>query len=114
MINPYRRHSNGCRFADRGVRHTKCNCSIWGVGTLNGKPFRKSMGTRDWSRAVRRIDRLENGTAAAEGDPIGKDALVIGKAFESYFGDCRRRKLADSTIISYHVTLDFFEAFCKK
>jgi hypothetical protein len=38
---------------------------------------------------------------------------TIGEAVESCLGDCRARKLADSTITSYAKTLEHLQTFCE-
>ena len=59
MLTLYRRHLMGCPHAEKGRGFIKCNCPIWCDGELNGKRYRKSLGTRDWGRAGRIAERLE-------------------------------------------------------
>jgi len=58
-LNIYRRHVQSCKYRDKGAAHTKCNCPIWVDGKLNGRRYRKSLGVRDWQRALRKLAALE-------------------------------------------------------
>ncbi|MEK7752189.1 MAG: tyrosine-type recombinase/integrase, partial [Acidobacteriota bacterium] len=105
MLNLYRRHADGCPHTDQN--YMGCNCPIWCYGVLNGRHVRRSVGTRDMGRAAKRIDAWEI-SAAAGGGPM----RTIGEAIESYLGDCRARKLAESTARSYSKTLEHLKTFC--
>jgi len=63
MLNLYRRHSEKCKHHDDGQGYTKCRCPIWCDGELNGKRLRKSVGLRDWARAVKRTEKVARETA---------------------------------------------------
>ena len=58
MLIPWRRHLKACPHRKRAV--TKCTCPIWVDGEVNGKRFRKSMGTRDWARAMKDLAKMED------------------------------------------------------
>lgn len=107
-LHLYRRHLSDCKFKRKGQNYTTCRCPIWVDGKLNGKRYRKAMGTSDWARAERRIHALQDkpNSAAATG-------LTIKKCIESYVRDCHARKLADSTIVNYRFTLNGFVSFCE-
>ena len=107
MLNLYRRHLETCKHTDQN--YTGCNCPIWCYGTLNGRHVRRSVGTRDMSRASKCIDAWQTSSAAG-GGPVQTMAQVIA----SYLGDCRARNLAESTRVSYAKTLEHFRAFCEK
>lgn len=106
-LSLYRRHTSACPHRTKGQNYTKCSCPIWCDGELNGRRFRKSVGLRDWARAVKRIEKWETAPAKAT-----KDYTLAG-AIESYLGDCRARRLKTSTITSYRKTLDHLLAFCE-
>src|SRR5215813_714590 len=107
QLSLYRRHSAVCPHRPKGQNYTKCSCPIWCDGELNGKRFRKSIGVRDWARAVKRVGTWEDKPKQA-GAAAGLHACI-----ESYLGDCRARNLADSTITSYEKTLEHLEVFCR-
>lgn len=105
MLELYRRHSETCKYRDKGQGFTKCSCPIWCYGELAGKPIRKSMKLRDWSRAARRADQWEKEPAKA------RAILKLSGAIKSYLGDCAARNLAPSTISSYQKTLEHLMGF---
>ena len=78
MLELYRRHTTKCRHREKGRGFTKCNCPIWVDGELNGRRFRRSVGLRNWSRAVKRLELWEK---AAE-EP-GKPAALVSDAIAS-------------------------------
>lgn len=104
MIEPYRRHVHKCPHRSQGQGWTRCGCPIWGFGTLNGFDFRKSLQTRDWQRALRRIDALESGQARSRALPD------LAEAIEFYIEDGAARNLRDSTLISYRTLLAHLQA----
>ena len=67
MLDLYRRHTPKCPHRAKGQGWTKCSCPIWCDGTLNGKRVRRSVGLRDWARAVKRIERWEAAPPGAAG-----------------------------------------------
>jgi len=90
MLNLYRRHlagadTNGkpkCPHASKGRAYVKCSCPIWADGDVNGAEYRKSLKTRDWQRAIRKLAALED-PAAPQCKPI-KEATA---AFEDSYRD---------------------------
>ena len=50
MLSIYRRHRAKCKFAEDRVSK-KCRCTLWATGTLEGKPYRRSLKTRSFERA---------------------------------------------------------------
>jgi len=61
----YRRHLAACGHADKGQDYSLCKCPIWGYGTINGEPFRKSLQTNDAAVAEDIRAALVNGTGTA-------------------------------------------------
>jgi integrase/recombinase XerD len=105
-LNLYRRHLHKCPHREKGQNYTKCSCPIWCDGELHGKRTRESLETRDWARAIKRLEKLETG-------PEGTRILVsVAEGIASYLGDCRARNLAGSTIESYTKTLEHLSGFC--
>lgn len=95
MLDLYRRHSADCPHADAGRDWNRCRCPIWCCGEIDGKQVRKSVKTRDWTRAARRISEWEQSPRKAG------VVVSIRRAVESYLSDCRARRLAESTLESY-------------
>lgn len=107
MLNLYRRHLRKCPHRTKGQNYTKCSCPIWVDGEMDGKRCRKSVGLRDWARAVKRAEKWE-----AKPATVGA-ATGLHASFDSYIGDCCARNLKQSTITSYEKTLEHLEAFCR-
>ena len=60
MLTIYRRHRANCPYAaDRIAK--KCRCALWATGTLDGRPYRKTLKTRSFERAKRVVADLEHG-----------------------------------------------------
>lgn len=92
----YRRHSADCKHKSKGSAYTKCNCPIW----VDARPkFRRSLGTRDWQRAIRKLDKIATGESAT-------DSRLLSEAVKLYLEDCAARGLRESTLISYTNTLE--------
>ena len=62
-LNLYGRHVRKFPHRTKGQNYTKCSCPIWCDGELNGERYRRSVGLRDWNRAVKRIERWEEAGA---------------------------------------------------
>jgi integrase/recombinase XerD len=73
---------------------------------------RRSVGSRDWSRAKRLLDRWE--TDQRSMDAPEKRYPTIPKAIKHYLQDCARRKLGAGTIRNYGQSLEHFEKFATK
>ena len=108
MLDPYRRHTEACAHLKDGQNWIKCHCPIWAYGELDEKPFRRSLGTRDWQRALRRIEAYEMGTVEAE---PAKPMPLLSAAIDQYLADCEARKIRNSTRRSYRNLLDKFKTF---
>lgn len=108
MLNLYRRHGTFCKNATKGQNYTNCNCPIWCYGVIDGREVRKSVGLRDWGRAVRRVERWEEKPNESE----VAASLGVPNCIAIYLADCTARKLAPSTLVSYKKTLSHFERFC--
>ena len=98
MLNLYRRHLPTCKHRAKGQNHTKCKCPVWCDGDLNGKRYRKSLGTTDWGRAGRRASKLE--------EPGAKLPKPISEAIEAFQVSVADH--APSTISKYKRVLRFF------
>ena len=99
MLNLYRRHLKTCPFKSKGANYIKCKCPIWCDGELNGRRHRKSMGTRDWARAGRRLAELEQ-----PGARMPKPVAEAIKAFEESIAGH-----AIATRKKYHRVLGYFQ-----
>jgi site-specific recombinase XerD len=100
MLTLYRRHLSKCAHRAKGQNYTKCSCPIWCDGDLHGKRYRKSVGTRDWGRAGRRLAKLE--------EPGAKQPKGISDAVQSFHE--AGQNLALSTRTKYKRVLRYLEA----
>lgn len=100
MLNIYRRHLKKCPHRAKGAAYSKCKCPIWCDGELSGKRYRRSLGTRDWGLAGRRMAKLE--------EPGARQPKSIPEAIEAFNVACRDR--ATATRKKYKRVLRFFEA----
>jgi len=77
---------------------------------LNRVRITKSLYTKDWNRALQRLENMIRG-----GDPSPEIAAAVpalGKATQAFLADARARNLEKSTIRSYTKTFDHLtEAF---
>ena len=102
MLNLWRRHSRKCPHRKKGRAYTKCRCTIWADGELDGKRFRRSTGVRDWQRALRKIAAWESPEK-----PILKS---VGEAIDAFLTHCR--ELAPSTQRKYRNVMNQLRAYC--
>lgn len=103
-LEPYRRHIPECRYYEQGVEYARCNCPVWCDGYLNGERFRRSLRTRDWSLALRRIEQYEKSPETAQVAPALKEIISL------YGADLRARGKAASTIDKYLRTINAYVA----
>jgi len=61
MLSLWRRHLADCKPGQKkGRAHTGCNCPVWCDGEVDGVRVRKSLDTRDWQRAGRKLSQIED------------------------------------------------------
>lgn len=106
MLTAYRRHLGTCPHREKGQAYTLCGCPIWCYGTVNGQRIRRSIGTSDSAKALRKIARIEAGD-----DELPNDAPELPKAIAAFLASCSSRNLKASTIESYRRTLSHLEDF---
>ena len=99
-LDLYRRHSTDCPGHGKGQNWTGCACPIWVYGTLNGQPIRRSLRTRDWARAGRRLDDL------AKDPDATRPERTLAYAVSRYFADLPNRGVRASTIAKYRRTFN--------
>ncbi len=102
MLSLYRRHTQQCKHRAKGREQLKCSCPIWCDGILDGKDFRKSLRTRDWQRALRKLVAIESPDA-----PVIKP---IGEALAAFLAHCH--DLTEGTRRKYKNITQQLEAFC--
>ncbi len=94
MLTIYRRHSEDCPQASDRISR-KCRCPLWATGTLEGKPYRKTLKTRSWERAEQLKREVENGKKPKA------EPLTFRKASESFLTELQSQNRAPDTIRKY-------------
>jgi site-specific recombinase XerD len=106
MLTLYRRHKETCpRKADPRSEHNKCKCAIWADGILGGKDVRRSMKTRDWTKACKTAREWE-----AE-ERIEDAPVTLDYAWKSLLADLETRELSGSTVRKYKLLKRQMEAY---
>src|SRR5947209_5390814 len=104
MLSLYRRHLQKCPHRSKGQAYTKCSCPIWCDGDLDGDRYRRSLETRDWQRAIRKIAALE--------DPQAPRVKPVKEAIAAFLNHVA--SLEHSTQRKYRNVLAKLEEFCEK
>jgi integrase len=97
VLSIYRRHREKCKFADDRISK-QCRCALWATGTLDGKPYRRSLKTRSFEKAEQKKRQLEDAK-----HPENRESVTLEHAFEIFLADCLRRNLNPSTIAKYRL-----------
>ncbi len=93
MLSLYRRHRAACPHAGDRISK-KCHCTIWATGTLDAKPYRKSLKTRSFVRATQIIRDIENGKQEAR-------SITLSAALQAFIAECESRNLNSTTLAKY-------------
>ena len=110
MLTLYRRHKPTCPHFAEGRRYHHCKCAIWADGVLAGREVRKSLRTRDWTKANREVQKWE-----AEERVIERGAAVtLADAWISMLADLEAQKLTSGTIRKYKLLERQMKAFGAK
>jgi integrase/recombinase XerD len=98
MLTLYRRHKPTCpQFGQPRGMHNKCKCAIWADGVLGREEIRRSMRTRDWTKANREVQKWEAEEKISEhGAPV-----TLAYAWESLLADLDKRGLTGGTVRKY-------------
>jgi integrase/recombinase XerD len=107
MLTLYRRHKPTCPHFPEGRRFHHCKCAIWADGVLGGREIRRSMRTRDWTKANRDVQKWEGAERVEEqGAPV---SLI--DAWESFLADLEARSLSHETVRKYKLLKRRMTAF---
>lgn len=107
MLTLYRRHKPTCPHFSEGRSHHHCRCAIWADGVLAGREVRKSLRTRDWTKANREVQKWEAAERIREsGAPVS-----LADAWESFLADLTARMVSPSTIGKYKLLQRQLEAY---
>jgi len=107
MLTLYRRHKPTCPHFPEGRGFHHCKCAIWADGILGGREIRRSMRTRDWTKANRDVQKWEAAESVAEqGSPVS-----VMDAWESFLSDLEARSLSHETVRKYKLLKNRMTAF---
>jgi integrase/recombinase XerD len=88
MLTLYRRHKATCpEFSKGRDSHNRCKCKIWADGVLGKKETRRSMDTRDWTKANKTVQQWE----AQEKIVEGTAAVTLAYAWTALLADLPTR-----------------------
>jgi integrase/recombinase XerD len=96
MLKAYRRHRlPKCKQTDREYR--RCACVIWVDGQLAGKRYHKTLDTRNWELAQKRVLEVESRGSAPDA------TKTITEACDAFIRDCETRALREPSIYKYRL-----------
>jgi integrase/recombinase XerD len=110
MLTPYRRHKPNCPHFAEGRAYHHCKCKIWADGVLGGRELRKSLKTRDWTKANQMIQKWE----AEEKVTERAAAVTLDEAWTSINAEFVARGLSQETIRKYKRLENQMKAFATK
>lgn len=88
MLTLYRRHKATCpQFPEGRNSHNRCKCVIWADGILANKEERRSMKTRDWTKAQKSVREWE----AQEKIVEETAAVTLADAWTALLADLKTR-----------------------
>jgi integrase/recombinase XerD len=94
MLHIYRRHNPArCNHTERTWR--RCSCPLWVDGALRGKRHHKTLKTRNWDDAQKKVQRLE---AEGKPDPALK---TIQEGTDAFIRDAEARGLRPPSVYKY-------------
>jgi hypothetical protein len=107
VLTLYRRHKPTCPHFSEGRSYHHCKCAIWADGVLAGREVRKSLRTRDWTKANREVQKWEAAERIREsGAPVS-----LADAWESFLADLTARMVSSGTIGKYKLLERQLEAY---
>ena len=71
----FRRHTRCCEHRSKGQSYATCDCPIWTYGYIDGRRYRKSLGTTDLNVARQQIDHIL-GTETLDGQGLTALPLI--------------------------------------
>jgi integrase len=80
------------------MNYRRCKCPVWVLGTLAGRPLRKSLDTVNWQIAEERVLELESDRKTAK--------VSVKDACERFYVDCKARGLGAAQLGKYKLLTD--------
>ena len=101
MIKAFRRHSKVCPHRDRNYR--RCSCPIWVDKVFKTKRTLKSLRTRNWEVAMKRVLKMETDT--------DKAPKTILEATQAFIRDAEARGLRPPSVYKYRLLFKQLNTF---
>jgi integrase/recombinase XerD len=95
VLSIYRRHRLKCKHTEDRISK-QCRCPLWATGTIESKPYRRSLKTRSFERAEQLKREIENGSK-----PDQPKSITIKDALAAFIKDCETRNLSRNTLRKY-------------
>jgi integrase/recombinase XerD len=112
MLTIYRRHLKKCRHSTEGRKYRRCRCPIWVDGILGERRILKSLGTRDWTRALETSRQWELDGREVLANDAETEPITVAIATEEFVADAKARELNERTIYKYKFLFKQLSAFC--
>ena len=112
-IQLYRRHRRECRarhpedsrtgeFEERRKGHKRCDCPIFGAGTVGGARIRKSTSAWEWDEAKIVVASWAcRPKAAPQPEPVLPERTTIEHAIATFYARAKSKGITDSTLKKY-------------
>src|ERR1700688_3514653 len=101
MLTIYRRHLKKCEHKSEGRKYRRCRCPIWVDGILGEGRVLRSLGARDWTRALELPRQWEVDGREALKNSAAPDPITVVIAAEEFVADAKARELNERTIYKY-------------
>jgi integrase/recombinase XerD len=132
MLNLFRKHLTACPHRAKGRAARRCPCPLWVDGSVDGREYRKSLGTGDWEEAQGKVRDLEASrltyspelrkivpeveakaaaVSGASSSAASSAAGSIEAARKAFLAEGEKRKLRKSTLYPYKILFRQLEAF---
>ena len=85
---------------DRGSR--QCRCPLYAKGTIEGRPYQRSLKTASWERAAKIINNLLDDGGKPQSKTKPKE-VTLQYALDAFIRDCEARDLNISTLRKYRL-----------
>jgi len=105
-LSIYRRHRKKCPHAADRISK-KCRCLWWATGTLEGRPYRKSLKTANYDRAEQLKNHIEAGKAP---QPKSK-SLTFDEASSRFIRKLQAELRAADTVRKYRLLFSELSRF---
>jgi integrase/recombinase XerD len=110
MLDIYRRHRRRCKHRHEGRQYRHCECPIHVDGFLCEGRIRKTLRTRNWTRAKEMIRDWEiAGHIVEEEEP--QQLITVAEACMAFLADAKARNLRPATLYKYDLLFRQLQIF---